>query len=270
MSARGPGTALRALETARFALTRDRRAILEFLTATGLHASRIDRVSILIALARVTQYVRGYHDNADLLRVGTEILRRSGAARGAGPTVVEAGAGYGASTAKLSHFVRRAGGRLFVFDSFRGIPPNDEVHENLDGRRVVFRAGAFRGRERAVRRVVERYGCPEVCTFVKGDFADTLPGFDARCDVGLLDVDLLRSTRACVTHLHPRLAPGGVMFSQDGHLKATVELLGDPAFWRDEVGCAPPAVEGLGRSKLLSWRATPHRPRRARQPPEVR
>jgi O-methyltransferase len=246
---RGPGTLYRRLQTLRFALTRDRAAILQFLRAGPVPLPA--RLALLGQLARVTNHVRGYHDNADILRVGGAILRRPGA------VVVEAGAGYGSSTAKLSRFVRAAGGRLLVFDSFRGIPDNEEVHENLDGRRVVFRAGAFRGRERAVRRVVERFGAPEVCTFVKGDFADTLRGFEEAIDVALLDVDLIRSTRICVRALHPRLRPGGVMFSQDGHLRATVALLEDPVFWRAEVGREPPVVDGLGRAKLLAWSATP-------------
>lgn len=246
---RGPGTLYRRLETLRFALTRDRRAIAHFLRDEAIPLSTGARLRLLGQLAVITDRVRGYHENADLLRVGLAILRRER------PTVVEAGTGYGASTAKLSLFVRAARGRLFAFDSFRGIPENDEVHQRLDGRTVVFRAGAFRGREAAVRRVVARFGAPEVTTLVKGDFADSLPSFEGIVDVGLVDVDLLRSTRICVKALHPRLAEGGVLFSQDGHLQATVQLLSDPAFWR-EVGAEPPSIEGLGQRKLLEWSAT--------------
>lgn len=247
---RGPGSARRWLETLRFALTRDRAAIAHFLGSRELGLPTRRRLWLLGRVAVVTQHVRGYHDNADILRVGMEILRRER------PCVVEAGSGYGSSTAKLSHFVKEAGGQLWVLDSFRGIPANDEVHRNLDGRRVVFRAGAFRGRERAVRRVVERYGRPEVCRFVKGDFAETLPQLDVAPDVVLLDVDLIRSTRVCVEALHPRLGADGVMFSQDGHLQATVELLSDPGFWRKDVGHEPPSIPGLGRRKFLRWSGT--------------
>src|SRR5262249_37872938 len=128
---------------------------------------------------------------------------------------------------------------------------NDETHENLWGRRTAFRPGAFRGTLSTVRRTVGRFGAPEVCTWVKGWFEDTLPALDVPIDVALLDVDLLRSTRTCVRWLHPRLRAGGVLFSQDGHLRATVDLLADARFWRDEVGVAPPRVVGLGVSKLV-------------------
>jgi hypothetical protein len=67
----------------------------------------------------------------------------------------------------------------------------------------------------------------------------------------LLDVDLAASTRECVRWLYPRIRPGGVLLSQDGHLRATIELLADARFWRDEVGVPPPAIHGLGTVKLL-------------------
>jgi O-methyltransferase len=205
---------------------------------------------LLLGVLRATDHLRGYHSNAELLRVGRAVLDRSR------PCVVEAGAGYGSSTAKLSLFVRAAGGVLHVFDSFRGIPPNDERDHHLDGRPVRFRARAFRGRLAAVRRAVERYGAPEVCRFHKGWFADTLPGFASPIDVALLDVDLVASTRTCVTWLHPQLTPRGRLFSQDGHLRGTVRLLSDPSFWREEVGVEPPTIRGLGTDKLLEWGAT--------------
>ncbi len=236
----------RWVETIRFALGRDRQEIGRFIRSSHLECSLAARLRLLGRLAWVTDNVRGYHGNGEMLRVGAAILGRSP------PVVIEAGCGYGASTAKLSWFVAEAGGELWVFDSFRGIPDNDEVHQNLDGRRVLFKKGAFRGRERAVQRTVETYGRAEVCRWVKGDFADTLHEAPV-ADVILLDVDLVRSTRTCVRELFPRLRRGGVMFSQDGHLKATVDLLGNAEFWRAEVGTSQPVIAGLGSAKLLEW-----------------
>ncbi|MFO0728019.1 MAG: TylF/MycF/NovP-related O-methyltransferase [Myxococcota bacterium] len=168
-----------------------------------------------------------------------------------GLTILEAGAGKGASTAKLSLATARAGGRLLVLDSFRGIPANDEVHRHLDGRTIRFRAGAFVGRLESVKRTVAEFGAIEVCTFKKGLFSETLPTIEGPIDVALLDVDLLSSTRDCVRALYPRLRPGGALFSQDGHLRGIVEMLADPKFWRGEVGVEPPSIPGLGRDKLL-------------------
>lgn len=248
---RGPGTLYRRLQSLRFLLGRDRDAVLRFLATRYPTLPLRARFALVRRFVHTTNHVRAYHSQVEMLAVADAILRRAGRPD---LTVAEAGVAKGASTAKLSLAVRAAGGQLHVFDSFQGIPANDERHTNTWGRPVVFRAGAFRGRLPSVRRTVERFGAPETCTFHKGWFADTLPGFRRPLDVVLLDVDLLASTRTCLVHLFPLLRPDGVLFSQDGHLAATVALLRDEAFWRDEVGVAPPAIRGLGSDRLVELR----------------
>jgi O-methyltransferase len=246
---RGPGTLYRRLKSLEFLATRDRSAALSFALSRGLGgASMGARLGLIRAFVRTTNAVRGYHTLTQMLRISRAILDRAGRS----PVVLEAGCGYGASTAKLSLAVRLAGGSLIACDSFQGIPENDEKHERLDGRKTEFRPGAFRGRLSSVRRTVETWGAIEVCRFEKGWFANVLPGIEEALDVVVLDVDLAQSTRTAVVALWPRLRPGGVLFSLDGQLRATHEILGDAGFWRGQVGCEPPLVEGLGESKLLT------------------
>ncbi len=244
---RGPGTLGRALQTTKHLALRDRAAVLRFLGAP-LPVGRRARLVMLRRFLRITNAVRGYHTLTELLEVAERVLRRAGTP---GPRVIECGAGAGASTAKLSLAVRAVGGTLDVYDTFRGIPANEERHELLDGTPVRFLEGAFRGRLGAVRRRVEALGAPEVCRFHKGLFEDTLVGLEGPVDVALLDVDLVSSTATCLRAIAPRLRPGGCVLSQDGHLRATHDLLADRAFW-GEVGVAPPAVEPLGDGKLLA------------------
>lgn len=234
----------RRWQSLRFAATRDRGEIARFLTSSRRPTELIRRARLLWQYDRVTNAVRGYHTLEEMLRISAAILQRPGA------IVVEAGAGKGSSTAKLSLAVREVGGHLHVFDSFRGLPANDELHRNIDGRPVRFRQGAFRGRLREVERNVTRYGAIEVCSFHKGWFAETLPAFTEPVDVAVFDVDLCESTRVCARHLVPLLTPRGVAFSQDGHLEAIVALLEDPTFWRDEVGVLP-QVLGARQRKLI-------------------
>ncbi len=246
---RGPGTLYRRLQTIRFLLGRDRRAVLAFLRASYPTPLALrDRLRLVARFLHITNRVRAYHSQAQMLRVADALLRRAGRP---GLTIVECGSAKGASSAKLSLVARLAGARLIVCDSFRGIPPNDERHTDMQGRPMQFRAGAFRGRLTEVRRNVARYGAPEVVDYCKGWFHETLPQLDASIDVVLLDVDLLESTRTCLLHLVPRLRPGGLVFTQDGHITAIATLLGDARFWRQEVGVEPPRIEGLGRRKFL-------------------
>jgi hypothetical protein len=229
---RGTGSLYRRLKSIQFLLTRDRRAVVDFLRARYPVAVPLwRRLDLVRRYVRTTNHVRTYHSQAEMLAVTDRILSLAGRP---GLTVVEAGAGKGGSTAKLSLATKLAGGRLLVFDSFRGIPANDEQHTNLHGRPVEFRAGAFRGRLPSVRRTVAQYGALDVCEFHKGWFADTLADFDRPVDVVLLDVDLLASTRTCITRLFPHVRPGGSLFTQDAHLEAVVALLRDARFWTDE------------------------------------
>jgi O-methyltransferase len=249
---RGTGSLYRKLQSIRFLLGRDRRAVAAFLAARWpVDVPLKLRIDLIARFVATTNDVRAYHTQAEMLTVADRILALAGRP---GLKVVECGAGKGGSSAKLSLVTLLAGGRLVVFDSFRGIPENDEVHENLDGRPVRFRAGAFSGTIGQVRRAIERYGAPEVCELKKGWFHETLPSFRDPVDVVLLDVDLVASTRTCLVNLFPRVRPGGVVFTQDGHLRATVDLLASERFWRDEVGVEPPLIPGLGRDKLLEIR----------------
>ncbi len=249
---RGPGTMYRRLKSIEYLLGRDRRDVIEFLAGAEPAAlSRAARVALIARYVGITNRVRGYHTLGDMLAVAREVLTRAGRPD---LTVVEAGCAKGSSTAKLSLAARAAGARLLVYDSFAGVPANDEHHLNLDGRPVVFRAGAFRGRIAEVRRTLEDLGAPEVCELHRGWFADTLPSLARPVDVALLDVDLLESTRTCVRAIMPRLRPDGVLFSLDGQLRATHDLFARESFWIDEVGVPVPHIEGLGTAKLLVLR----------------
>lgn len=251
---RGPGTVRRRWESIRFLLTRDRGAVLAFVGRPATSAPPLGRrLSLVRRCLKATHALRGYHTLAEMLTVGSAILERQGRSD---LTIVECGVGKGSSTAKLSLFAREAGGHLHAFDSFRGLPPNDEVVVHLDGRITEFRPGAFRGRLAEVERNLARHGAPEVVTLYKGWFDETLPSLERSIDVALLDVDLVASTRTCLVNLYPRLKPGGILFTQDGHLRGVVDLLADAGFWRNEVGVEPPPIAGLGQRKLLEIRAS--------------
>jgi len=248
---RGPGTLYRKALTLRYLATRDRSQVVRFLLRPGEIGRRLRLLARFVA---ITNGVRGYHTMGEMLTIADAILA---AGRRRPPVVVECGVGYGASTAKLSVAVAAVAGQLHAFDSFRGMPANAEQHRHLDGRATTFRPRAFRGRLTRVQGVLARWGEPAVVTWHKGWFADTLPReAPARADVIVLDVDLVASTRTCLYHLWPRLDPEGVLFTQDGHLQAVVETLGDAGFWRQELGVEPPVIRGLGRRKLLAIRPT--------------
>ncbi len=158
---RGPGTAYRRLKSLQYLVGRDRAAVLAFLRARyPIPLPLAQRVALVARFVTITNHVRAYHTQTELLTVADRILRLAGRPD---LTIVEAGCGKGSSTAKLSLVARIAGGRLVAFDSFRGLPENDERDRHLDGRRVRFRAGAFTGRLPSVQRTIARVGALEAC-----------------------------------------------------------------------------------------------------------
>ena len=249
---RGPGSLYRKAKSLALLCTRDRRALMSFLRADFPDPFPLpERLALVRRFVAATDAIRCFHTQAEMLVVAEELCRM-GRCGGKGPTVVECGVAKGASSAKLSLVVGRLGGQLHLFDSFRGMPRNDEKLTRLDGSEVVFFKGAFTGRIPTVTRNLRLFGCPECAVLHKGLFQETMPGeLPETIDLALLDVDLLSSTVVCVRNIYPRLRPGGVLYSQDGHLREIAELLGSEAFWRDEVGCPRPEVEGLGVRKFV-------------------
>jgi O-methyltransferase len=229
-------------------------AVRRLLTSRQIRLSLPQRLSLVGKLYRTTAKVQSPHTQAEILAYVDDILTLPD---GSPDVVVEAGCFVGSSTAKFSLAAARAGKTLVVFDSFAGIPENDEKHDtdhfgstDLPG----FRAGDWHGELDEVKGNVTRYGEVGVCEFVPGWFDDTMPKFDRPIAAAYIDVDLASSTRTCIQHLFPLLRPGGSLFSQDGHLPLVTAVFEDADFWRGEVGCDPPTVERMGSGKLLRVR----------------
>jgi O-methyltransferase len=189
------------------------------------------------------------HTHAEMARILSAILAIPPSVKGC---IVEAGCYKGGSTAKLSLAAKLVNRKLFVFDSFAGLPVNTEPHKkSMFGERIDFVQGRYAARLEEVQANVRQFGAEEICAFVPGWFDDTMPRFDEPIAVAFTDVDLAASVRTCVRWLYPLLVPGGSLFSHDGHLPLCQEVFRDDGFWTNVVGHARPPIPGLGRQKLL-------------------
>ena len=187
-----------------------------------------------------------------MFEVATAILKVPRSVQG---IIAEAGCYKGGSTAKLSLLARLTGRRLVAYDSFEGLPDNDESGQtSILGETATFARGAYKGTYDEVVGNVGRCGDASVCRFAKGWFEDTMPHDSEPVVVAFVDVDLTTSTRTCLKYLFPRLARGGVLFSQDGHLPMVIDVLDDDAFWEREMGRAKPPMVGLRTRKLVQIR----------------
>jgi O-methyltransferase len=212
---------------------------------------RSQRLRLLARVRRVSRMVTCAHGDTEILGFIAAILSLPKALKG---VVVEAGCYKGGGTAKFSIAAKATGRELVVFDSFEGIPPNEEVYRNLWGNTVVFNKGHYSGSIEAVKANVTLCGEIGVCHFIKGFFEDSMKDFDKPVAAAYLDVDLASSTRTCLKYLYPRLVPGGYLFSQDGHLLPVLEVFNDERFWQRELNCPKPVLHGAGRGTILWFR----------------
>ena len=121
----------------------------------------------------------------------------------------------GGSTISLSLACAMTHRRLFVCDSFEGLPePDDDEKLDINAHsafsntiyrweRAEFRsAGGLEG----VKATVQKFGNIEACEFVKGYFVDTLSTLDTESIVLIFeDADLKSSVQCCLKSLWPKL-----------------------------------------------------------------
>jgi O-methyltransferase len=156
--------------------------------------------------------------------------------------VVECGCWKGGSSTNLSLACRIAGRKLIIYDSFEGLPPGAPGDREASG----YEEGDYRGTLDEVQSNIRRCGAPECCRFVKGWFADTLPGHESPILLAFLDVDLEDSLDTCVRALWPHLTPGGYLFTDECVSTDYVALFWSEKWWRENFDTTPPGLIGAG------------------------
>jgi hypothetical protein len=170
--------------------------------------------------------------------------------------VVECGCAHGAATVALSLACAASNRRLFVCDSFAGLPPpkeGEELDRRLGGALFQWVEGdyASEGGLEGVKKRVREHGNLDVCRFVKGYFADTLPHLETDSIVLVFeDADLISSVLDCLRWLWPKLQPGCKFFSHEPWSYDIVSLFYDEAWWRKELGLVAPGFSGSGDGNL--------------------
>lgn len=228
---------------------RDLFSVISFLAEKIPNVSLNDKIRIVKKLYAINFRIDSPHTQDEILKFIRTILFLPSEKKG---VIVEAGCYKGSSTAKFSLAADIARRTLVVFDSFEGIPENNEPHDkNIFGGDASFKKGDYCGALEEVKSNVTKYGKVHCCRFIKGWFDETMPGFNEPVAAAYIDVDLVSSTRTCIKFLYPLLEQGGTLYSQDGHLPLVLDVFSNDEFWLQEVGFKKPTVEGLGKSKLI-------------------
>ena len=162
-----------------------------------------------------------------------------------GECMVEAGCWQGGSSAKFSVVCQLLGYTLRVYDSFQGVEPMTE-EEKQDSHDF---SGEYAAPEELVRRHIEEYGEPRICSLHAGWFADTLarePVPDP-VRVAYIDCDVAKGTREALEGIVPALSDDGVVFSQDFHIGPVRQLLESSEPWT-EFGRGLPEIKPVIRN----------------------
>lgn len=172
--------------------------------------------------------------------------------------VVECGCYAGASTANLSLACHLVGRRLFVCDSFKGLPEprEDEKYTTLRDYNAYYywQEGEFspEGGLAQVKENVSRFGKIEVCKFEKGYYRDTLKVIDNDSFVLIFeDADLVSSVKDCLKHLWPKLQEGCTFYCHEPFSFDVVSLFFNKQWWKENLNTDPPGFVGSGCGFLV-------------------
>jgi predicted O-methyltransferase YrrM len=135
--------------------------------------------------------------------------------------LVECGTARGGSAALMGLTLKRldANRRLWVFDTFEGLPPPTEADPDYETAKLY--TGRYRVNTNEVQTLFEQLGILSQCRLIKGLFQETLPtcGLE-KISVLHLDGDWYESLKVCLNQLYDRVSPGGVIHIDDyGHWK---------------------------------------------------
>jgi len=175
-----------------------------------------------------------------------ELLAVPPASRG---DVAECGVFKGASSASLSLACALVGRKLWVCDSFSGLPSAEsDIRRNYAHLKVQghYAEGMYAGALEEVRGNIAKYGNLESCEFLPGFFSESLHKLPASLVFAFVDVDLTSSMRDCVRQIWPRLIDEGLLYTDDSCDLEVVRVWFDDAWWQKELGQAAPGYVGSG------------------------
>ncbi|MBI2838817.1 MAG: class I SAM-dependent methyltransferase [Acidobacteria bacterium] len=134
--------------------------------------------------------------------------------------LIEAGVWRGGATIFMRALLKAYGVAdrcVWVADSFAGLPPPDAAEYPADAGDCLFREKSLAVSLEQVRANFERYNLlDDQVRFLRGWFKDVLPAAPIdKLAVIRLDGDMYESTVDSLTHLYPKLQPGGFLVVDD-------------------------------------------------------
>lgn len=175
--------------------------------------------------------------------------------------IIECGCWKGASTANLSIIADIVGRKLWVCDSFEGLPHDENllhlsIHSQAKGK---YHKGDWVGSIEEVKQNIEKFGVTESCKFVKGYYKTSLKTISNNKYVfAFLDVDLVSSTKECLIHIWPLLEDDCKIYSDDASDLAIAKIFFNDVFWSENFRTNAPGFVGSGCGLPVRFCGSPH------------
>jgi O-methyltransferase len=162
-------------------------------------------------------------------------------------------------SAKMSIMAEAVGKELIVFDSFQGLPHDEEFTkfkgewmQNQSHDELVisnWKKGMFECSQETVRQNIEKFGVLEVTTLIPGLFEDTLHKHPCNPSFIFVDVDLIKSAWVCVEYFWHRLR-GPRFYSHEFNFPSYAGAILNRLIWAERMGCSAP--------QYVQFRDAPH------------
>lgn len=214
--------------------------------------TRADRQRLLARMRSIADHIPSATRMLYHLVLARELLKIPPSALG---DVIECGAYKGASSASLSHVCELVRRKLWICDSFAGLPVAEaDVTRSYPHFKAYghYRQGMYAGSLAEVQENVRRYGDIDRCEFVPGLFSDTLPDLRGQLVFAFVDVDLTSSMQDCIRHIWPRLVDEGYVYTDDSCDMEVIRVWFDDRWWERELGQRAPGYVGTGCGLPLS------------------
>jgi hypothetical protein len=169
--------------------------------------------------------------------------------------IIECGTYKGSTATTLSIVAAMTNRKLWICDSFSGLPSDDQgllrnyPHLMVSGR---YKKNMYSGSQIEVMNNIIKYGEFKSCDFVKGFFAKTLKKINARYSFVFVDVDLLSSMKDCIKYTWPKLSNGGLFYTDDSCDISVIKIWFDDLWWKKNLHHTAPGYVGSGCGLPLS------------------
>ena len=189
-------------------------------------------------------------DSATSLNVHLELGKKILSLPNGNDVIVECGSYKGASSISLSIFTKIVDRKLIIYDSFEGLPSDNDKIENriypylgLTGK---YKKGMYSGSLETVKNNIKFYGELDYCIFRKGYFEESLKHHNENIDFLFLDVDLVESTSDCIKFLWNYLKDDSYVYTDDACDIDVVKFWFDKDWWKKNLNCEAPGYIGSG------------------------